>query len=68
MDCPKCGTWNPDDKEVCWRCQTPLPKPQPPKKKRQTQAFLGLPLWAWIVVIILFFAPTIAQCFFLPTG
>ncbi len=33
MDCPKCGTWNPDDKDVCWRCQTELPKPLPEKKK-----------------------------------
>ncbi len=68
MDCPKCGTWNPDDKEVCWRCQTPLPKPEPPRRKRQPQLFLGLPLWAWMVVLLLFLAPTFAQCFFLPTG
>jgi predicted nucleic acid-binding Zn ribbon protein len=34
-NCPSCGTWNPDDKRVCWRCQTELPKPPPQKKKRQ---------------------------------
>jgi predicted nucleic acid-binding Zn ribbon protein len=49
MDCPKCGTWNPDDKQVCWRCQTPMPKPVE-KKKKQPIVFLGLPVWAWIVV------------------
>ena len=38
-DCPNCGTWNPDDKLVCWRCQTELPKPQP--KKKETAAHHG---------------------------
>ncbi len=49
MECPNCHTWNPDDKLVCWRCQTPLPKPVE-KKKRQPIVFLGLPLWAWLVL------------------
>ena len=26
-NCVNCGTWNPEDKNVCWRCQTELPKP-----------------------------------------
>ena len=32
MDCPKCCTWNPDDKRVCWRCQAEMPKPVENKK------------------------------------
>ncbi len=35
MNCPNCNTWNPEDKEVCWRCQHELPKVQEKKKKRQ---------------------------------
>ncbi len=50
MDCPKCGTWNPDDKRVCWRCQAELPKPVE-KKKRAPTLFLGLPVWVWIMLI-----------------
>jgi predicted nucleic acid-binding Zn ribbon protein len=52
MDCPKCGTWNPDDKRVCWRCQTELPKPVE-KKKRKPIYFLGLPLWSWAVLALM---------------
>ncbi|NLG51107.1 MAG: hypothetical protein GX552_13450 [Chloroflexi bacterium] len=33
MDCPKCKTYNPEDRTVCWRCDTELPKPKPEKKK-----------------------------------
>jgi len=52
MDCPKCGTWNPDDKLVCWRCQAEMPKPVE-KKKRKPRIFLGLPPWAWVMLAIM---------------
>ncbi len=52
MDCPKCGTWNPDDKQVCWRCQTVLPKPVE-KPKRKPVIFLGLPVWAWLMLVVM---------------
>ncbi len=52
MDCPKCGTWNPDDKRVCWRCQTELPKPVE-KKKRTPRLILGLPVWAWVMLAVM---------------
>ena len=45
-NCPNCGTWNPEDKTLCWRCQTELPRPEPPKKKRQN--LLGFPIWMWV--------------------
>jgi predicted nucleic acid-binding Zn ribbon protein len=61
MDCPKCGTWNPEDKDVCWRCQEPLPKIVA-KEKRKPIIFLGLPLWAWLVVLAIFFVPLLGQC------
>ncbi len=52
--CPQCGTWNPDDKNVCWRCQAPLPKPEPVKKKRSSATFWGMPLWVWLVFLAFF--------------
>ncbi len=60
-DCPNCGTWNPDDKRVCWRCQTPLPKPQP-KKSRKPITLWGLPIWAWVVLVLMLVIPLIIQC------
>ena len=61
MDCPKCGTWNPDDKNVCWRCQAELPKPVV-KKPRKPMIFLGLPVWAWAMVGIMLSLWLVAQC------
>ena len=52
-DCPNCGTWNPDDKQVCWRCQTPLPKPEP-KATRRRAYWLGLPVWVWVILAAFF--------------
>ena len=61
MDCLKCGTWNPDDKLVCWRCQTELPKPVE-KKKKKPVFLLGLPIWSWILIIFMLVAVFAAQC------
>lgn len=61
MICPKCGTWNPDDKQVCWRCQAELPKPVE-KKKRKPFVFLGLPAWAWAVLSAMLILWIAAQC------
>lgn len=54
MDCPNCGTWNPNDKKQCWRCDAPLPEPEEPKKKRKPIS------WIWWAVI-LFVLFTLAQ-------
>ena len=61
MDCPKCGTWNPDDKRVCWRCQSELPKPVE-KKRRVPRVILGLPVWAWALLVAMAAIWLIAQC------
>lgn len=66
-DCPNCKTWNPDDKDVCWRCQTKLPPPVE-KKKKKPQILFGLPLWTWIIVVLLFIAPLFSQCLAVPPG
>ena len=62
MDCSNCKTWNPDDKEVCWRCQTPLPKPKPPKERRQG----GFPSWMWLLIVAFFAMTLLSQWFFSP--
>jgi predicted nucleic acid-binding Zn ribbon protein len=62
MDCPNCGTWNPDDKNVCWRCQTPLPKPEE-KRQRKPFTIFGLPAWMVIVLVLMLFVPLLMQCF-----
>ena len=64
MDCPKCNTWNPDDKNFCWRCGAELPKPVQKKAKRRV-TFAGLPLWMWIVIVLFFVMLMLGQCFFL---
>ena len=48
-NCVNCGTWNPEDKNVCWRCQTELPKPVV-KKKRGPMRVLGLSIWIWLAI------------------
>ncbi len=61
MDCPNCGTWNPDDKKVCWRCQTPLPKPEP-KIERKPRTFFGIPLWMFLLIALFLLVPFFWQC------
>ena len=48
-NCLNCGTWNPEDKNVCWRCQTELPKPVI-QKKRGPLRVLGLSIWIWLAI------------------
>ena len=62
MDCLKCGTWNPDDKRVCWRCQAEMPKPVE-KKKRKPITFLGLPIWSWALLALMLVSVFAAQFF-----
>lgn len=61
-DCPNCGTWNPDDKTVCWRCQAELPRPQP-RTKRQVKRIGGLPVWTWVILALFVVVWTVSQCY-----
>lgn len=61
MNCPKCNTWNPDDKNFCWRCSADLPKPVEKKPKKQV-LFAGLPLWMWLVLALFMVSLLLGQC------
>ena len=61
MECPKCGTWNPDDKVRCWRCSAELPRPPEPRKSRK----LSSQTWLWVVAILFSLLTLLAQCGFL---
>jgi predicted nucleic acid-binding Zn ribbon protein len=64
MNCTNCNTWNPDDKEVCWRCQAVLPKPKP-KKEKKPMVFAGLPVWMWVAMIVFIATLFLGQCMML---
>ncbi|MFC2015799.1 DUF2116 family Zn-ribbon domain-containing protein [Chloroflexota bacterium] len=49
MDCPNCGVYNPEDRQVCWRCHEELPKPKEPKKKADSTTAMRR---MWIIVAI----------------
>ena len=66
MNCPECNTWNPEDKNVCWKCQTELPKPAPPKRKSTTWG--GMPIWVWVALAALFVVMNFGFCAAPPAG
>ena len=57
MDCPNCGTYNPQDRTVCWRCNRELPKPKPQKKRNPQKT---AQMWLYVAIAI-FFVITILQ-------
>lgn len=59
MNCPNCGTYNPDDRTVCWRCDKELPKPQPEKKKNPQKT---AQIWLYIIVALFFIFTTLQTC------
>jgi hypothetical protein len=56
MNCPNCGVYNPDERQVCWRCDKELPKPKEPKKRGpfltpfRMWLLLGIGLLFWILL------------------
>jgi predicted nucleic acid-binding Zn ribbon protein len=53
MDCPNCGVYNPEDRQVCWRCDQELPKPKEPKKRRGDPALAARRMWIVVGVAVL---------------
>jgi hypothetical protein len=64
MDCLQCGTWNPDDRVRCWRCQAQLPEPPAPRKPRTSSSMT----WIWITAVLLFLFLILVQCGVLRIG
>ena len=58
MECEKCGTWNPDDKVRCWRCNAELPKPPEPRKSTK----ISSQTWMWIIVALFIIVTTLFRC------
>ncbi len=57
MDCPNCGVYNPEARQVCWRCDQELPKPKEEKKRGDPAAFqrrmwliVGVALLGWLLI------------------
>ncbi len=59
MNCPNCGTYNPEDREICWRCDKELPKPIPPKKKDPRK---GAQTYIWIALLLLVVMMAVQMC------
>jgi hypothetical protein len=53
MDCPKCKTYNPEDRDKCWRCDAPLPRPVE-KKKKDPRAKNQVMMYVLIAALLLF--------------
>ncbi len=58
MDCPNCGTWNPDDKLRCWRCSAELPKPEEEKPRRR----VSVNTWLWVGLVVFVLLVLLQQC------
>lgn len=59
MDCPNCGVYNPEERDVCWRCDRELPKPEEPKKRwggagRQMWLIIAFIILLWVIFTWLF--------------
>jgi len=52
MDCPNCGVYNPESRDICWRCDKPLPKPLPPKKKSDSATAMRR-MWIMVIVVVI---------------
>jgi predicted nucleic acid-binding Zn ribbon protein len=66
MNCPNCGTFNPEERTTCWRCDKELPKPKPQKKRTQQQTART---WFYVVIAIFVLITLLQMCGFrLPFG
>jgi predicted nucleic acid-binding Zn ribbon protein len=59
MDCPNCGTFNPEGRNTCWRCDKELPK-QAPTRRRDPQK--NARLWLYVAVVVLVVGTAARMC------
>jgi predicted nucleic acid-binding Zn ribbon protein len=62
MNCPNCGVYNPEERQVCWRCDLPLPKPKERKKRRAWLTSGRM----WMIVAIALLVWVLLSCVLLP--
>jgi len=58
MDCPECGTWNPEDKIHCWRCGADLPEPAQRGGRHKSSS----QIWLWVAAVLFLVGATLVQC------
>ena len=51
MDCPNCGTYNPENRTQCWKCDELLPVKKETKRRDQQAGRMGP--WTWIILAVL---------------
>jgi predicted nucleic acid-binding Zn ribbon protein len=52
MDCPNCGVYNPEERQVCWRCDRELPKPKETKKRARDPAQAMRRMWIIVAIAL----------------
>ena len=57
-DCAKCGVYNPAGRDICWRCDEPLPIPKSKKKKRR----LSSQHWLYIMMAVFVVVSLVQLC------
>ena len=56
MDCPNCGTYNPEDRDTCWRCDKELPKPVEKNRRdsrKSAQTWLYIAIAAFVIFTLI---------------
>ena len=61
MKCPNCGTYNPEDRTICWRCDQELPKPKPQKRRNPQKT---AQTWLYVIIAVFFVYTLLQTCGF----
>ena len=59
MNCPNCGTYNPEDRATCWRCDKELPRPKPQKRKNPQRT---AQTWLYVIVAVFLVYTLLQTC------
>jgi len=51
MDCRNCGTYNPENRTQCWKCDELLPAKKDTKRRDPQVGRMGP--WTWIILVVL---------------
>ncbi|HHX44083.1 MAG TPA: hypothetical protein GX714_08890 [Chloroflexi bacterium] len=59
MNCPNCGTYNPEGRTTCWRCDKELPKPKPQKRRNPQKS---AQTWLYVIVAVFLVYTLLQMC------